>query len=87
MVVAGSALYRGLIRPLIPEAVRGHLRRASLPPPPPRPPSPRLETVGWMIERLGGDAEGISRLAGRALWDLEEVLRRHAERCARGDGT
>ncbi|MEO1008633.1 MAG: sulfotransferase [Planctomycetota bacterium] len=81
-VVARSAAYRRLVRPLVPEGVRRLLRRGSSPAPPPRPAPPSPATLSRMIEAYEPEQDRLAGLLGGGAprWDLRataDELRRN----------
>ncbi len=73
-----SSWYRKTVRPLLPMSLKSRLRSALLPKASPRPDPPTIETVDYIIDRVGDDAQRLRHLMGRPepLWDFEAVRRR-----------
>jgi hypothetical protein len=76
--VHNSVLYRRLIRPTIPPALKEGLGKLLLPKAPRRPTPPTPATVHYIIERVQEDVDQLTRLLDckHPIWDLDAVAAR-----------
>lgn len=79
-----SDLYKLWLRRLVPDRIRKRAFRLLAPRPPDRPPPPRLDTIDYLIERLGPDVQRLRELIGpdAPAWDFDATRRRYADRSA-----
>lgn len=66
--VRGNWLYKSLLRPLVSNRARHHLRKYFVPKAPPKPPAPTAETVAWLEEQLEEDSRQFQAQWGPAPW-------------------
>lgn len=73
-------VYRRVIRPLMPRALKDRLKRRMLPKTTPRPEPPTRETVDWMIEQVAEDADRLASIMGTSgpVWDFEAERLKYA---------
>jgi len=80
-----NALYRRLLRPLLPLDTRAFLRNLVAPKPPPRPAPPSRATIEHLLEQLRDDSARLASLMGRSEppWRPEDALKhaREAKGC------
>jgi hypothetical protein len=75
-------VYKLWLRRAVPDRLRRRLVQLIGPRAPAPPASPRLDTIDFLIERLGPDAERLRQLLGpdAPSWDLDATRKKYAER-------
>lgn len=82
--VSQTALYRRMIRPLIPQNIRGSIGRLVLPRTHMPMPVPSIQTVDYILDQVSADVARLQVLVGsdEPFWDFQAVRESYAIRSA-----